>query len=150
MDESLHTAEWIRARLEDDTGLGGLFDPTWPDAQKLAGAYLDLIPKDKKLPAIRFHVQNPHDVRQAMGGPHRIMVRIDWLVCIVYEGLSVAKLIPLADRLDDLLHEANGETTAVRVMQSVRLHPFTMSESENSGVNYRHVGGIYRTLVQAK
>lgn len=150
MDESLHAAEWIRTRLEGDTGAGGLFSPAWPAEQALSGAYLDIIPANRPLPAIRFHVQNPHDVRQAMGGPHRIMVRIDWLVCIVFQGLSLAKLVPLADRLDELLHEANGSTATLNVMQSVRLHPFTMSEPEQSGVNYRHVGGLYRTLVQAK
>lgn len=148
--EDLATAEWIRARLENDTGSGGLFDPARPNNQHLSGAYLDIIPEDKDLPAIRYHVQNADDVRQAMGGPHRIMVKIDWLVVIVNEGLSIAPLVPLAARLDSLLHEANGETSDVRVMQSVRLSPFTMTEPDASGLSYRHVGGMYRTHVQAK
>lgn len=144
------TAEWIVATLEGDIGPGGLFDPERPPNQHLSGAYFELIPASRSLPAIRFHVQNENDVRQAMGGPHRIMVRIDWLIVIVNEGLSVTPLVPLCARLDSLLHEADGGTDDVEVMSSVRVQPFSMLEPDDKGVNYRHVGGMYRTMVKAK
>jgi hypothetical protein len=149
-NEALHCAEWIVSHLESDTGPGGLFDPTLPADETLSGAYFEVIPGNRPLPAIRFHTQDMHDVRQAMGGPHRIMVSIDWLICVVNEGLRLSQLVLLADRLDDRLHESNGETSTVRVMQCVRIEPFSQTEPEDSGVTYRHVGGIYRTIVQAK
>jgi len=149
-NEALHVAEWIVTQLESDTGAGGLFDPALPEDSQLSGAYFEVIPEDRSLPAIRFHTQDMHDVRQAMGGPHRIMVSIDWLVAVVNEGLRLTQLVLLADRLDARLHESNGQTSTVRVMQCVRIAPFTQTEVADSGVTYRHVGGLYRTIVQAK
>lgn len=146
MQEDLHTGEWIVATLEGDTGPGGLFDPA--RVYKLSGVYRDLIPPDKKLPAIRFHLQNPLDLRVV--NQERILVRLEWLVVLVNEGLRITPLVSLADRLDTILHKAQGETNGVLVQECTRLEPFHLLEPDDSGVQYRHVGGIYRTMVKAK
>lgn len=146
MNEDLHAGAWIVATLEGDTGPGGLFDPA--RSEKLSGVFRDAIPSDKDLPAIRFHLQNSADVAEV--GQDRIMARLEWLVVVVREGLGIAPIVPFADRVDTLLHKASGETTAVRVLECTRMHPFHLLEPEDSGVQYRHAGGMYRTMVQAK
>jgi len=146
MDEDLHAGEWIVSHLEGDTGVGGLFDPAKPEP--LAGVYRDLIPADKDLPAIRFQLQNPHDVRTV--GQARVLVRLDYLIVVTREGHAVAPLVPLADRVDELLHRANGSTSTLTIYECTRLQPFHLLEPDDSGVQYRHAGGIYRTMVQAK
>lgn len=132
-NEELHTAEWIVSRIEDDTTLE---------------AYFETIPDGKPLPAVRFHVQARNDQR-GLGTPaSRIMTTIDWLVVVVREGLGVAALVPLATALDDALHGKSGSTAAVQVLKCIRVEPFTLLEVLDSGVQYRHAGGLYRTIVQ--
>jgi len=146
--EDLLTAEWIISHLEADTGAGGLFDPA--RAYKPSGAYFGVVPPDRALPAVRFHVQAPHDVRGATNASARIMVNLDWLIVLVFSGKEMARNIPLAVALDKRLQKANGETSQVRVDTCIRLSPYSLTETEDSGVIYRHAGGLYRTVVQAK
>jgi len=146
VNEEVHTAEWIVSRLESDTGAGGLFDPA--AALKPTGVYYQLIQEGRELPAIRFHIQDSRDIR--IIGSERILVRLDWYVLLVNEGLEVAPLLPLVDRLDTRLHKASGETSTLRVEACLRINPFSIIEPDDSGVQYRHVGGVYRTMVSSK
>lgn len=132
-NEELKTAEWIVSRIEGDTSLE---------------AYFESIPENKSLPAVRFHVQGRTDQR-GLGTPaNRIMTTIDWLVVVVREGLGVAALVPLADALDGALHGKSGSVSGLQVIKCVRLEPFTLLEVLDTGVHYRHAGGLYRTIVQ--
>jgi hypothetical protein len=148
MQEEMLTSEWLISYLEADTGSGGLFDPA--RSYKPAGVYFGVVPDTVDLPAIRLHVQVPHDVRGAADGAHRIMVQLDWLIVLVISGYNLARVVPLANALDTRLHDKNGSTAAVDVFACVRLEPFSMTEVADSGVVYRHIGGLYRTVVKAK
>lgn len=152
MQTDLHTAEWIRSVIEADTVAGGLMDPAGSieDEEVVSGGFFGIIPSDKKLPAIRFHVQAPHDVRGAGAPAQRIMTQIDWLIAVVTEGRGLAKLVPLADRLDTLFDNVSGETSVLLILSCVRLEPFSLPEEEDTPVGYRHAGGVYRTIVQPK
>lgn len=132
-NEELHTAEWIVGRIEADTSLE---------------AYFENIPSDKDLPAVRFHVQARNDQRGVGKPAARIMTTLDWLVVVVREGLGIAALVPLADALDDALHNQSGATATIQVLECVRIEPFSLLEVLDSGVQYRHAGGLYRTIVQ--
>lgn len=134
LQEDLATAKWIVQRVDADTSLT---------------AYMDLIPTDVSLPAVRFSIQDTQDVRGVGDARERIMSRIDWLIVVIREGSLVAPLIPLANELDGALHNQNGATSEIVVLSCVRLQPFSLLEPEDSGVTYRHAGGIYRTMVQA-
>lgn len=146
--EDVLTAEWLVARLEGDTGAGGLFDPARTFA--LSGAFYEVIPDGNPLPAVRFHTQTNSDVRGATNASARIMVNIDWVISIIHEGYALAKLVPLVKALDNRLHNSNGETAQIDVMQCIRLEPFSLPELADSGVFYRQIGGVYRTVVQKK
>jgi hypothetical protein len=130
-NEILHAAGWIHTKVGT---LGGL----------VTGAFLDVVPKDVALPAVRYHVQNPSDVTVVEGT--RVITNIDWLIVVVREGLGVAALIPLADALDVALHQQQGTIDGYHI-ECVRREPFNMLEPDDSGVQYRHAGGIYRTIV---
>lgn len=130
-NEILHASGFLHSQVGN---LGGF----------VSGAFLDVIPKDVALPAVRYHVQNPEDVTVVEGT--RVIVNIDWLVVVVREGLGVAALIPLADALDLSLHQQEGDIDGYHIA-CVRRSPFNLLEADDSGVQYRHTGGIYRTIV---
>jgi len=140
MQEELHTAEWIVATVEGDATIMAL----------ISGAYYGLIPPDVVLPAVRFHVQDSRDVRGATAPAQRIMTTIDWIIAAVNEGRLLTDLVAIADRLDTLLNNVNGETATLLVLSCVRLEPFMLAEEEDTPVGYRHAGGLYRTIVQPK
>lgn len=131
MNEELLTAEWLVSRIETDTTME---------------AFLELVPRSVALPAVRLTVRERNDVRGVGDQRERILTQIDWLITVINEGLGVASLIPLANALDAALQNKNGSTSSVQVMSCLRLEPFTMLEPEDSGVYYRHAGGLYRTL----
>jgi len=137
MNEEFHTAEWLREKVEAIVP---------PNALQF---YMDLIPADRDLPAVRASVQSRHDIRGVGDERERIMVRLDWLIVVVNEGHLISPIVPLADALDTALHNKNGATANIIVLSCVRMEPFSLLEPEDSGVMYRHAGGVYRTMVQA-
>ena len=135
--EEYHTAEWLLSQIEAIAA---------PNALQ---AYMDLIPAGADLPAVRMAVQSRHDVRGVGDERERIMTRLDWLIVVVREGHLISPLLPYVVALDNALHNKSGSTASVVVLSCVRLEPFSLLEPEDSGVQYRHAGGIYRTMVQA-
>lgn len=137
LNEELATAEWIVSQVENDATL----------ASAGVHAYNGVIPDEAGLPAVRFHVQGRLDTRGASTPAARIMTTIDWLIVLVREGLGIAALVPLANALDGALHDKSGSTTAVQILKCVRLEPFTLLDIGDTGLQYRHAGGLYRTIV---
>jgi hypothetical protein len=135
--EEYHTAEWLREQVEAIAS---------PNALQF---YLELIPEDVALPAVRASVQDRQDIRGIGDERERILTRLDWLVVVVKEGHLVAPLIPYVVALDNALHNKTGSTSTIEVLSCVRIESFSLLEPEESGVQYRHAGGLYRTMVQA-
>lgn len=131
LNDELHVGEWLKSQIEAGTALT---------------AYADLIPAEQALPAVRFQVQGRHDVRGV--GTHRIITEVQWLVVVTKQGFGVADLVPLADAVDQALHEQSGATSTIRVLSCMRLEPFSLLEPEDTGVYYRHAGGLYQTQSQ--
>lgn len=137
-NEKLWTDAWIVAYLEADATLTGLMN----------GVYSELIPQEIALPAIRFHLQGPnYDVKGVSAG--RIMSRLRYLVVAVGEGESFGPLVPIADRIDELLTDAQGSNSGVNILSVERVEPWTMVEVVD-GVHWRHAGGLYDFVVQSK
>lgn len=130
-NEELHTAKWLISTIESAMPIQ---------------AFLELIPREVDLPAVRLTVRDRGDVRGVGDQRERILTRIDWLVTVINEGLQVTPLVALADALDTAIHSKTGTVDGMEVMSCLRLEPFTMLEPEDSGVYYRHAGGLYRTL----
>jgi len=146
--EVYEAAKWMQALFEADTGAGGLFQTGNP---KINGAFMDLVPEEVKLPAVRYHVQGSHSVRGVgPGKASKIMVKIDWLVVVMREGHEVTPLLPIVMRLDTLLEGATGSTTLCNIDSCVNMEPYQILETDKSGVQVRHAGAIYRTIVIPK
>lgn len=110
----------------------------------VSGAFLDLIPKEVDLPAVRYSAVFADDTMPIDGT--RVLVQIEWQVLVVREGLEVAPLVPIANALDGALHGATGTADGLRI-DCTRENPFQMLEPDDDGVQYRHVGGVYRTVL---
>lgn len=139
--EVYEAGKWIQSTLEGDQTLSGMVN----------GAFMDLVPEDVKLPAIRYHVQAPLTIR-GIGPGHaaRIMTQLDWLIVVMREGHEISPLVPIVMRLDTLLDGATGSTTLCYIDSCVNVEPFQILETDKSGVQVRHAGGIYRTIVIPK
>src|SRR5687768_13175095 len=120
--EEYHTGEWIRQQVEAVAA---------PTAMQF---YMDLIPADRDLPAVRGSVQSRHDVRGVGDERERIMTRLDWLIVVVREGHLIAPILPDAVALDNALHNKTGSRAKIIVLSCVRLEPFSLLEEVVSGV----------------
>lgn len=77
-----------------------------------------------------------------------IFVNCLYLVKAVGKTRAYGDLIPLANRIHTLLHRKASDTLAGdHILSCVREETYRLAELE-SGVSYRHLGGIYRILVQ--
>lgn len=140
-NEVYEAGEWIQSKIENDGTLSGMIN----------GAFMDMVPEEVKLPAIRYHVQAPLTVR-GLGPGHnaRILTRLDWLIVVMREGHEIAPLVPIVMRLDTVLDGASGSTTLCNIDSCVMVEPFQILETDKSGVQVRHAGGIYRIVVIPK
>jgi len=140
-DESSRTAAWLYTKLNADsaittiTGAGGIYD--------------SLAPQGATWPNIVFQQQAPHDVLTAAGN-ERVMTSDLWLVRGIARQESYAGVLgTLADRIDANLHRAAGGAAGADgvVFTAVRLETFRSTEDDD-GVQYRHLGGLFRIYTQ--
>jgi hypothetical protein len=139
INDELHIAEWLKTVLSAIPNLNAIAP---------AGAWLDMIPEEATLPGIRFHKQAGHDVGGHTQASRRIVSQYDWVVAGVVKGPDLLDLIPIADAIDYALDGASGTTATIAIYQCWRLQTFSLTESGRSGVQFRHAGGIYRTIAR--
>ncbi|MBI4496313.1 MAG: DUF3168 domain-containing protein [Chloroflexi bacterium] len=136
--ESLRIDAWLYSVLSGDATLVSALGGT--------KVYSDLAPQDAALPYVVFGQQAPHDV---MGvGTARIMVTNVYQVKVVGQGGSYQPLQAAADQVDALLHAASGTASGGTVLACVRDAVIRYTETDD-GVQYRHVGGLYRITAQS-
>ncbi len=127
--------KWLYATLSADATLIPL----------IAGRVYDgIAPSGTTLPYVVFNYQGGYDVRG--NGPIRVMVSGVYLVKAVGQGSSFASLWPIVSRIDTLLHAQHG-ANADGEAWAAREQPFKYLEIDE-GVQYRHLGGLYRVWVQ--
>lgn len=82
--------------------------------------------------------------RDRMGvGPYRLLVDSLYVVRGVVEDKSFKLIEPVADRIDLLLHDAEGMTPYGQLFKCVRDRAFVMPELSGTR-HFRHLGGVYR------
>lgn len=138
MIESLVADEWIYETLTGDTTLMAL----------VAGVYDSLVPPSVPLSStvVLFSFQASTDYFGV--GSHRVMADNVYLVRAVAQSASYATVQAAADRIDALLHQVNNQTLDNGLMISCwRESIFKLAETAQ-GVQYRHLGGMYRVLTQ--
>jgi hypothetical protein len=137
INEITYADAWLQSTLTGDATLMGLLP---------GGVHSELIPEAATLPALRFHIQ-------ATGGDvmsfnsYRIWVRPLYLIAVVHRTKTYNDIRPAADRLDTLLHKVTGQLSPVLILTCYREDTFRMPEIDGDN-HYRHLGGLYRLLVQ--
>lgn len=133
------------------TGSGAGLTGTGPSLtiSQVARVYADIAPQGTPFPYILATNTDPGQDVMATGAI-RVMTNAIWVVRGVAQGQQYsATLKAIADRIDALLHRKTGAISGGgTLIASYREQPFRMPEMTN-GINYRHLGGQYRTLVQA-
>jgi hypothetical protein len=136
--DEYEAGEWIRATLEAAGVIGS-------DALA-TGAFLDVIPGEARLPAVRFGVQARNDVRT--NSQHIAVSKWDFLVLGCVEAHNVADSSALAKAIHAALHRANGRTDNLRVVACTRTSTFSFTSKE-AGKLFRLGGGVYEIIGQA-
>lgn len=99
-------------------------------------------------PYIAFDVTPLIDVNGV--GAVRIMSTFEVLVRAIKqtESFADADLKKFARRIDAALHDVSGTTSDGEVFSVVRERPFRLTEIDDNGLVYRHVGGFYSVFDQ--
>lgn len=117
-------------------------------APPLAGGriYQGIAPQGTSFPYVVYQFQGGADLDTQRVA--RVWADLVYLVKAVTTGSSFAAIRAIADAIDARLHGASGATADAAVDACVREQPFQLTEADG-GVNYRHLGGVYRLKVRA-
>lgn len=129
---------WLYATLSEDPVLAGLV------GDRIAGTLstVTLTP-----PYVTFLLQSPLDIG-GVGGV-RIATENLYVVKAVTQSSSWDEVIPIAERIDYLIHRPGSVMTEARgSLSCIRDRPFQQPEVDG-GLQYRHLGGIYRIRASA-
>jgi hypothetical protein len=108
-------------------------------------AYSTIAPEGAAQPFIIFQQQATSDL---MGvGPARIWASLLYLVKVSGQTTTFAPLRATADAIDAALHAASGTVVGGTVLICTRERAFSLVEVPN-GVEWRHLGGTFRLLIQ--
>lgn len=137
MIETTLVESWLYSRLSTDAALA---------AEVGNRIYAYVAPARTATPYVVFSAQSPgFDV---MGvGTARVMLNCLYQVKVVVQDASFSGAKKAADRIDELLHGATGTPAGGQVLGCVREGPLAYAEVSD-GVEYRHLGGLYRIWVQ--
>ncbi len=136
-NETYLADQWLYQTLASDATLIGIVGTRF---------YADEVPPETIFPFVQWTLLSAVDVRGQAS--NRIMVNALYIVKGVGQTTSYGSLMPTANRLDDLLQGIGGDTLAGdHVYSCTREEPFRQAEYV-SGKSYRHLGGVYRILVQ--
>lgn len=137
MIENTLVETWLYGKLSGDATL---------TAKVGARIYSYVAPTTATTPYVVFSAQSPgFDV---MGvGTARVMLNCLYQVKVVVQDASFNTAKDAADRIDELLHGATGTPSGGEVLGCVREGPLAYAEISD-GIEYRHLGGLYRIWVQ--
>jgi len=134
--EPLRGHEWLYTVLSGDATITSLVG---------SRIYDGISPQGVIFPYIIYSFLGGADTRGV--GTVRVFNSGLYQVKAVCEGESYAPAAAIADRIDELIHGNRGSVSDGSVVDCVREQPLTLIEQQN-GVQYRHVGGLYRIIVQ--
>lgn len=136
MIEPLRVNQWIYETLSGDATIASLVGTR---------IYEGLAPQGAALPFVVFQFMAGADVVAV--GAVRVMNSGLYQVKAICQGESYSPAAAIADRIDTLLQGANGSVSDGVIYGCTREQPLTLIEQEH-GIQYRHVGGLYRVYAQ--
>ena len=137
--ELLTARQFLYAKLAADSTLTGIVSTR---------IYAELAPEAATFPLVMIIEMSPGNDLRVMG-TGRIWSDPLFLVKAVDQTAALTgNLKTLATRIDAVLHGASGSATDGTVWACSRERPFSMAETGPGGIQYRHMGGVYRVLAQ--
>lgn len=136
MIETARALLWVYETLANDATLADLVDDR---------IYDGLAPEGSAFPYVVYSFQAGTDT--VVIGAARILNRGLYLVKAVAETQSYSGPTQIADRVDELLQAANGSTVDGLILGVNREQPIMYIETID-GIQFRHVGGLYRIFTQ--
>lgn len=134
MIEIARALEWIHDTLSADATLAGLVSTRIFDG---------LAPQGSAYPFVVFNHQGGSDTLGV--GAVRVLNSGLFQIKVVAQSDSYASGIAIADRIDEVLHGAAGSKDGAYIASCVREQAIMLIEQSN-GIEYRHVGGLYRLI----
>lgn len=135
MSELSAVDKWLYTMLSTDAALTAIVSTR---------VYDTLAVESATFPYVVFRYQGGSDVRT--NGAGRIMVSSVYQVKVIGKGVPFSSLTAAASRIDALLNAKYGANSDGQVW-AVREQPIKYLELDN-GVQYRHLGGLYRVWSQ--
>jgi hypothetical protein len=128
-------AAFLKDKIE--TALGG----------SISGAFLDLIPQEAALPAVRFSFMSRDNTMT--NGQAIVISRLRAQVLAVAVG-EPGDVEPIATSLVNALHKSSGLAPGglATVLACTFLEPLTMTERDRGGSIVRHGGGVFEVVLQ--
>lgn len=145
VNELTRASEWIYSKLVAASAVTAIVG-----SGSAARIYADVAPPGASWPFVIFQHQGSVDVTGQNPGT-RVLVSSLWTVKAVARGESYAALATLADALDAALQAASGTADDATIYSCVREQPLQFAELDESstpGGQWRHLGAIWRILVQ--
>lgn len=139
-DEQIIAMQWAKEQLLASTDVTDIVDTR---------VYYDKMPKDALYPSIVIQVQDADDLRGV--GSVRIWTDTLLVVKAIAQCADDTVLAPVVRAIDGALNVPTGGTVvspAGQVTASVRERPFKLIEVDQ-GVEFRHLGGIFRIHAQS-
>lgn len=143
MAEILLVEQWLQSVLVGDAVLVAMLGKH-PSTHQCVYAYV--APDKAAFPFVVYSYQSGSDVYGS--GKARIMSQLTYQVKAVGQGAGYTPLAPIADRIDALLHGAAGAIPGLAVLSCIREAPVAYPELDDNGIQYRHLGGLYRLQVR--
>lgn len=135
--ETLAVKQWLYGVLSADTTIKSYVSTR---------IYDTVAPQGATYPFVIIATMAPGNDLQVVGAA-RIWTEGVWLVKGVAQAATFGgNLQSLAARMDALLHKAQGTVSNGTVYACVRQQPFEQVEVVEGGVQYRHLGGVYRVM----
>lgn len=134
--ETVLAETWLYTTLKADAALTALIGGA--TAPRIFSA---VIPQEAALPAVVFQQMAGEDMLTL--NAHRVWSDVTYLVKAVDQVNGFPALDAIAGLIDTALHRASGTGAAA----CWRERPFAYVE-QDGGVQYRHLGGIYRIFAR--
>lgn len=109
------------------------------------GVYVDTVPAETTYPYVLATMRATGDTLTSDGTI--VLTRADYLIKGVDRAESYEGLRPIAQRLHQLFHQAEGVVADGLVLKCIRQQAIHYPEIHED-VSYRHLGGIYRFWVE--
>lgn len=135
--ETFEIEQWLYGLLSLDSQMDTLID---------GRVFVDMADQGTIFPYVVFSFMAAHDV--IVVGGVRVMTAAVYQIKAITDQANADVLAPIAKRIDELVDGQSGVVGSTgRILAAVRQSPVAMSE-EDSGIQYRHRGGLYRIWAQ--